>query len=65
LEAQACRENLLQDEIPKSKSAFKSHPVYILENNVSRYNALLPGAKPVGQFQVSNVVAMFPHVLTM
>eukprot|EP00762_Andalucia_godoyi_P006460 ANDGO_02885.mRNA.1 DNA repair protein RAD4 len=39
------------EPLPSSESAFKSHPTYILEKHLSRYECIPPSARTVGVFR--------------
>ena len=37
-----------QQEAPKTLTAFKTHPLYILQRNIGKYQAITPGTNPCG-----------------
>ncbi|EGG25315.1 DNA repair protein Rad4 family protein [Cavenderia fasciculata] len=41
------------ENFPTSFSAFKSHPLYILEKDIPKYSSLEPNAKSIGKFKDS------------
>ena len=37
-----------QQEAPKSLAGFKTHPLYVLQRNIGKYQAITPGTNPCG-----------------
>ena len=35
-------------EAPKSLAGFKTHPLYVLQRNIGKYQAITPGTNPCG-----------------
>ena len=37
-----------QQEAPKTLAGFKTHPLYLLQRNIGKYQAITPGTTPCG-----------------
>jgi hypothetical protein len=55
-EHEAMRQILAKQPLPKSKAAFKNHPLYCLEEHITRYQYIHPRT-PVGEFKGAPVFA--------